>query len=68
MLRKYATEIQAVAAAFFMKKGSVMEPFSVPKAGLEPARCCHHTPLKRARLPIPPLRRSVFADANIKSF
>ncbi len=29
----------------------------VPKAGLEPARDCSHTPLKRARLPIPPLRR-----------
>ncbi len=30
--------------------------FAVPKAGLEPAQPYGHTPLKRARLPIPPLR------------
>lgn len=28
----------------------------VPKAGIEPARCCHHWILNPARLPIPPLR------------
>ena len=32
----------------------------VPKAGLEPARSCEHTPLKRACLPISPLRHSKF--------
>ena len=27
--------------------------------GLEPSRCCHHTDLNRARLPIPPLLRTI---------
>ena len=30
--------------------------YKVPKAGLEPAQDCSRTPLKRVRLPIPPLR------------
>ena len=29
----------------------------VPKAGIEPARCCHHWILNPARLPVPPLRQ-----------
>jgi hypothetical protein len=33
--------------------------FNVLKAGLEPACPCGHTPLKRARLPIPPLEQFV---------
>ncbi len=28
----------------------------VPKAGIEPARCCHHGILSPARLPVPSLR------------
>jgi site-specific DNA recombinase len=36
----------------------------VLKAGVEPAQDCSHTPLKRARLPIPPLQLEA---ANIKS-
>lgn len=36
----------------------------VPKAGLEPAQDFSHTPLKRACLPIPPLRH---AGANISA-
>ncbi len=35
----------------------------VPKMGLEPIQDCSHTPLKRACLPIPPLR---LAGANIQ--
>lgn len=27
----------------------------VGKVGVEPTRCCHHTLLRRARMPIPPL-------------
>ena len=34
-----------------------LSPSLMPKVGLEPTRPCEHTPLKRACLPISPLRQ-----------
>lgn len=36
----------------------------VPKAGLEPARCCHRGILSPVRLPIPPLRQNMSKIVN----
>src|SRR5215207_4551199 len=37
----------------------------VPRAGVEPARCCHHWCLRPARLPIPPSGQKLRQDAKV---
>jgi hypothetical protein len=38
--------------------------FLVPKKGVEPLRCCHRRILSPLRLPVPPLRHSIFSCNN----
>ena len=40
--------------------------YTIPAAGVEPARCCHRWILSPVRLPIPPRRQSITGVAGFE--